>query len=258
LSLLLGWTLALAPVLLLCRLLGWPRAMRKTERLIYRGLVRISGFRVILIGAPSAAAPTLYVANHCSYFDIMVLGSCLDAGFIAKQEVAGWPLIGWLAKIAGTLFVERRAGQSTKQRALMRERMLEKRESLILFPEGTSSDGRRVLPFKSALFAVAADGDGGLPVQPISLAYTALDGMPLGLGWRSHFTWYGDMELAPHIWIALGLGRVTATVVFHPVTQLSLWHSRRALANHCQQVIGQGVVAANGGRMTGVTTAGDA
>jgi 1-acyl-sn-glycerol-3-phosphate acyltransferase len=220
--------------------------------------MHISGFRLILIGTPSAVAPTLYVANHCSYFDIVVLGSCLDAGFIAKQEVAGWPLIGWLAKLAGTLFVERRAGQSAKQRALMRERMLERRESLILFPEGTSSDGRRVLPFKSSLFAVAADGEGDLPVQPISLAYTALDGMPLGRGWRPYFTWYGDMELAPHIWIALGLGRATATVVFHPVTQLSLWRSRRALADHCQQVIQRGVVAANGGRLTGVATTGHA
>ncbi len=228
-------------------------------KLIYRGLVKICGFRVKVIGAPCDTHPVLYVANHCSYFDIVVLGSILHANFIAKKEVASWPMIGQMAKyLAGTVFVERRARHSKTQRDEMNDRLSGRKESLILFPEGTSGDGRAVLPFKSALFSVAemAAGTGNdLPVQPISLAYTDLDGIPLGRGWRPHYAWYGDMELASHIWIALGIGRATVTVIFHPPVSLHHCGSRKALAEHCHGVVKRGVMAANSGRLEPYNTA---
>lgn len=243
-----AWVLLFTPALVGFRLAGRPNAVIDVGRLIYRGMLRIIGARVEFIGEPCATHPVLYVANHCSYFDIVVLGAKLHASFIAKKEVASWPGIGRMAQIAGTVFIERRARQSKNQKDELSDRLERQCNSLILFPEGTSSNGQSVLTFKSALFSVAEAGHRALPVQPVSVAYTKLDGMPLGRGWRSHYSWYGDMDLASHLWMALGIGRVTATVIFHPPVTLEQWGSRKALAEHCEKQVRDGVIAANGGR----------
>jgi 1-acyl-sn-glycerol-3-phosphate acyltransferase len=244
---LISWILLAMPLYVLVKWARRPKTAAAILRLIYGGLVRICGFRIERVGKPRRQAPTLYVANHCSYFDIMVLGSLLDATFVAKKEVGQWPGIGFLARLAGTVFVERRARHSRTQRDEMKARLDGEAQSLILFPEGTSSDGMSVLPFKSALFSVAEAGGAALPVQPISLAYTSLDKLPMGRNWRSFFAWYGDMELADHIWMALGLGRATVTVVFHPPVSMESLPSRKALADHCFTTVRHGVTLANGG-----------
>ena len=241
------WMLFLTPALIGFRLLNRPFAVIGVGKLIYRGLARISGMRIQVVGQPSDASTVLFVANHSSYFDIVALGAKLDASFIAKKEVAGWPGIGKMARIAGTVFVERRARHSRSQRDEMSELLGKGGNSLILFPEGTSSNGQGVLPFKSSLFSVAEGELKSLPVQPVSVAYTRLDGMPLGRCWRSHYTWYGDMELADHLWMALGLGRITVTLVFHDAVTLEQWGSRKALAEHCEKAVRRGVIAANRG-----------
>ena len=245
---LLAWMALMMPIFVLFKTAGRPRTASYLVKTIYRGMVRIAGFRIQVIGEPDLRHPVLYVANHCSYFDIMTLGSLLDANFVAKKEVASWPLIGFLARIAGTVFVERRARHSRTQRDEMKVRLSDNRESLILFPEGTSSDGRSVLPFKSSLFSVAEAGGAALPVQPISLSYNGLDGLPMGRNWRSYFAWYGDMEMADHIWLALGLGRAMVTVVFHPAVTMETLPSRKALADHCFTAVRRGVTLANAGR----------
>ncbi|HMA50740.1 MAG TPA: lysophospholipid acyltransferase family protein [Magnetospirillaceae bacterium] len=243
------WILFWMAVFTLFKKLSRPRtAAFILKRVIYRGLVKISGFKIEVIGTPSTATPTLYVANHCSYFDIMVLGSLLEAAFIAKKEVGTWPGIGFLATLAGTVYVERRARHSRTQRDEMKAKLDGESQSLILFPEGTSSDGRSVLPFKSALFSVAEGGGSALPVQPISLSYNGLDGLPMGRNWRSYFAWYGDMELADHIWLALGLGKARVTVVFHPPVTMETLPSRKALADHCFTAVRRGVSLGNAGR----------
>ena len=245
---LISWVLLVMPLYVLFKSTGRHKTASSILRLIYSGLVRVSGFRVRLVGQPCRQGPVLYVANHCSYFDIMVLGSLLDAAFVAKKEVGTWPGIGFLANLAGTVFVERRARHSRTQRDEMKARLDGEEQSLILFPEGTSSDGKSVLPFKSALFSVAEAGGSALPVQPISLSYNGLDGLPMGRNWRSYYAWYGDMELADHIWMALGIGRATVTVVFHPPVSMASLPSRKALADHCYAVVRHGVTQANGGR----------
>ena len=209
---------------------------------------RILGFRIERAGSQSAAHPTLYVANHASYFDIMVLGSIIPGSFVAKAEVARWPFFGWLAKLQRTIFVDRLGRKSVDQRDEMAER-LRAGDDLILFPEGTSSDGNRVLPFKSSLFSVAeAEHSRSIPVQPVSVAYTRLDGVPLGRYLRPLIAWYGDMDLATHLWHAAGLGWVTAVVEFHPPTTVEELGSRKALSEYCQRQIAAGVTSALSGR----------
>lgn len=215
----------------------------------HKQILRLFGFKVQRRGRQSRKHPTLYIANHVSYLDIEVLGSLIKGSFVAKSEVRSWPVFGWLARLQRTVFVERRVQRTADARDEMSER-LEAGDSLILFAEGTSSDGNRVLPFKSALFAAAQLKPKGedLLVQPVSIAYSHLDGMPMGRFLRPYFAWYGDMELAPHIWDACGLGRVTVTVEFHPPVTLAELGSRKALAQHCHQAVQRGVNDALAGR----------
>lgn len=227
------------------------RAQRAVILWHHRTNCRIAGFRIEIRGEMRREHPTLFVCNHISYFDIPIIGALVDGCFVAKSEVAGWPVIGLLAKLQRTVFVERRARRAADHRSEMTER-LEGGDNLILFPEGTSSDGNGVLPFKSSLFAVAEAPVGGQPVvvQTLSIAYTKLDDMPLGRYLRPFFAWYGDMELAGHLWQALGLGCCTVVLEFHPPVTIEDLGSRKALSAHCQQLATAGVAAANADRQT--------
>jgi 1-acyl-sn-glycerol-3-phosphate acyltransferase len=191
----------------------------------------------------------LFAANHVSYADIAVLGSVIAGSFVAKAEVADWPFFGWLAKLQRSVFVDRRVGSTITQRDAI-SRRLAVGDALILFPEGTSSDGNRVLPFKTALFGAAEHGKGLSPVvvQPVSIAYTRFDGIPIGRLYRPLFAWYGDVDLAPHIWSMIGLGTVEVVVEFHPPTFLSDCGSRKALASYCYARIAGGLAGALFGR----------
>jgi len=208
----------------------------------HRRCLRLLGLRTETHGTPSSTHPTLFVANHVSYLDIEILGALLPASFVAKAEVASWPFFGLLAKLQRTVFIARESRRAAEQRDEMQAR-LEDGDDLILFPEGTSGDGNRVLPFKSALFAVAERTVDGAPltVQPVSVAYSKLDGLPMGRHMRPFFAWYGDMDLMPHMWEALSLGTVTVEVTFHEPVTLADFGSRKALSQHCWQRVGQGV-----------------
>ena len=247
LALYFAWTLSLLPVQAVGLVLGcrWTHAL---PVFYHRWCCRILGFRVRSVGNPTAERPALFVANHVSYTDITILGSVIAGSFIAKAEVADWPFFGWLAKLQRSVFVDRRVRSTATQRDAITDR-LSAGEALILFPEGTSGDGNRVLPFKSALFSAAQPND--IPpvvVQPVSLAYTRLDGMPIGRLYRPFFAWYGAVDLAPHLWSMVSLGMVEVVVEFHPPTFLSHCGSRKALAGYCYARIAGGVAGALCGR----------
>jgi 1-acyl-sn-glycerol-3-phosphate acyltransferase len=210
---------------------------------------RILGFRVESRGEQSRAHPTLYVCNHVSYLDIMVLGSLIEGSFVAKSEVARWPLFGWLAKLQRSVFIERRGHKAARHRDDLNHR-LESDDDLILFPEGTSGDGNQVLPFKSALFSVAErrPHDRPLLVQPVSIAYTRLDGVPMGRYLRPLFAWYGNMEMGSHIWQVAGLGWATVVVEFHPAVTIDAFGTRKMLSEYCQGQVAAGMSAALSGR----------
>ncbi len=247
----LSLTFALMPVQLIA--LRFNRKLSISLPMFYhRCCCWIMGLQVVSHGKISTARPTLFISNHCSYIDITVLASQLPASFVAKSEVADWPLFGMLARLQRTVFVERRVSRAAFHRDEMRLR-LEQGENLIMFPEGTSSDGNRVLPFKSALFSVAQQNLDGkeLVVQPVSIAYTRLDGMPIGRMLKPYFAWYGDMEMAPHMWILFGLGICRVEVIFHAPVTLSQYETRKGLADHCYEVVSVGVSDANSGRRSG-------
>jgi 1-acyl-sn-glycerol-3-phosphate acyltransferase len=207
-------------------------------RTFHRSLARALGIRIIMHGVPERGGAVLFVSNHLSWADIPVLGSRLPAAFIAKSDVADWGVVGRLATLARTVYVERaRRSSAGEQRDAIAER-LAAGDSLILFPEGTNSDGTGVLPFKSALFAVT-DGVPEARIQPVTIAYTRVNGMPVTRMWLPDLAWVGDTELMPHVIGFMGLGRVTAEIRFHPAVRASDFADRKALTRHCHTVIAQ-------------------
>ena len=244
----LAFTLPLMPVQALAVALRLDLA-RTLPVFYHRKCLPIMGFRLEVLGERLERPPVLYVCNHASYLDITVLGALIPGSFVAKSEVKTWPFFGWLAQLQRTVFVVRRGNHAGRQRDSISDR-LKKGGNLILFPEGTSNDGNRVLPFKSALFAAAETRLGGdrVPVQPVSIAYTRLNGIPIGRAFRPFFAWYGDMALAGHLWRVLGLGIVTVVVRFHPPVTLDDFPDRKAMAAYCGEQVLLGVAAANGGR----------
>jgi 1-acyl-sn-glycerol-3-phosphate acyltransferase len=235
--LILVWTLvamALQGVLLLV-----PGPAKVTfARHYWATMCRILGLKVRVIGprlrkVTAAGRPIVYVSNHSSWLDILVLGGRLRACFIAKEEVGTWPVISWIARLGRTVYVRRQRATTSRERDEMRER-LAAGDNLVLFPEGTTSDGSRVLPFRSAFFSlveqpVTADGRRPL-VQPVSVVYDRLAYLPTGRASRPLFAWYGDMDIGSHFWRLAQHRGLRATVLLHTPLDPAAFPSRKALA----------------------------
>jgi len=240
---------------LVCMPLQWlylklnSREARLFPGRFHRLVCAMFGFHIRVIGTPVTGEGVLLVANHTSWADILIFSAATPLAFVAKAEVARWPLFGTLARLQRTVFVERARRSTTGEtRDEIRERLLAG-ETLLLFPEGTSNDGNRVLPFKSALLgaaeAVMANGH-HVKVQPVSAAYTGLYGLPMGRENRPLFAWYGDMEMVPHLWEALKAGPLDVVVQFHPPLSLDEM-DRKTLAKEARAVVQAGVARALAG-----------
>ncbi|HEX4533985.1 MAG TPA: lysophospholipid acyltransferase family protein, partial [Rhizomicrobium sp.] len=199
---------------------GW-RDRKYFPNRFHKFLCRLFGIRVHVIGTPVQDRGVLMVANHTSYFDIIAFSSVARLSFVAKAEVAKWPLFGTLARLQRTVFVDRARRSATGDvRDQIRDRLAEG-DALVLFPEGTSSDGNLMLPFKSALLGAAEaeipDAAGNpqpVPVQPVAAAYVGMHGLPMGRENRPLIAWYGDMELMPHLWEAVKAGPIDVVIEF--------------------------------------------
>ena len=247
-SLYFSWIFIGLPIQATALVLRLPFAKR-FPMIVHRVCTKIMGQRVQVRGKQIKRGPVLFVSNHSSYIDVSVLGSIIQGSFVAKAEVASYPIFGWCARLSRCIFIDRRARFAVKQAEEMMNR-LANGDRLILFPEGTSSDGTRVLPFRSSLFKVAEVriDDQPLTVQPVSISYTRLDGIPIGRHLRPFFAWYGDMEMASHMWQMVGMGRLTSVVEFHPPVTIDQFASRKELALYCQGKVASGVATALAGR----------
>ncbi|MEP2642835.1 lysophospholipid acyltransferase family protein [Roseobacter sp.] len=200
----------------------------------------IIGLRLAVQGTPLNGQGAA-VANHSSWLDIFVLNASKRVYFVSKSEVAGWPGIGWLARATGTVFIRRTRTQAAAQAAVFRTR-LRAGHRLLFFPEGTSSDGGRVLPFKTTLFAAFfAEGlRETLEVQPVTVVYHA----PAHADPRV-YGWWGDMDFGSHLLATLAntrRGRVQ--VIYHPPLKVAAFDNRKALAAACEARVREGVVQA--------------
>jgi lyso-ornithine lipid O-acyltransferase len=225
-----AWTLLAAAIQSVMLMLPG-RAKVVFARLYWAGFCRAIGLSVRVIGAPiPKGRPVVFSANHCSWLDIPVLGGQLEACFVSKDEIARWPGVSLVARLGRTVFVSRTRGTVERERDSMRMR-LAAGDNLLLFPEGTSSDGSRVLPFRTAFFSIAeGQGDEAPLIQPVSVVYDRLAGLPTGRSTRTVFAWYGDMDLATHFWQLAQWKGMRATILLHPPLDARTFASRKALS----------------------------
>jgi 1-acyl-sn-glycerol-3-phosphate acyltransferase len=241
-----AWTFPSMAIQALCLALPG-RAKVGFAQLYWAVFTRLLGIKVQLIGERPRQAPRrpiIYVSNHTSWVDIPVVGGVLDGCFVAKGEVANWPVIGTIARLGRTVFVSRQRVTTGRERDAMRE-VLDRGDNLILFPEGTSSDGSRVLPFRSAFLAVAeprADIDPSrVPlIQPVSVVYDRLGGLPIGRANRPVFAWYGDMDIGSHFWrLSQNVG-LRATVLLHAPIDPLHYPDRKRLTQLVWSIVADG------------------
>ena len=226
---------------------GWRRSL---PHLYHRFVCWLMGARITVLGTPLKGG-VLLTANHTGWIDIPILSAVAPVSFVAKQEVNGWPFFGTLARLQRTVFVRRERAKALEDRDNIRRRLSDG-DTLVLFPEGTSGDGNRVLPFKSSLLSAAelALDEGAarhVPVQPVSVTYVGLHGVPMGRENRPLIAWYGDMDLVSHLWEALGAGPVDVVVELHPPMTIDEAGGRKELAAAAEAAVRGGVVRALSG-----------
>jgi 1-acyl-sn-glycerol-3-phosphate acyltransferase len=220
----------------------------------YRFLCALLRVRVRAFGERVHEGRVLILANHLSWLDILVIGSIIPAAFIAKREVRSWPLVGRAASLQHTIFVDRTRRQQTGTANAEIAQRLAEGDPVVLFAEGTSSDGNRVLPFRSALVGAANDalaqskGDGTLWMQPLSICYTGLEGLPMGRQHRPVVAWYGDLDFMPHFKEFVRRGAVDAVVTFGAPVRWSGGTDRKEIVRNMEAAVRQLTAATLRGR----------
>lgn len=192
----------------------------------------VLGIRLILRGEASRERPTLFIPNHASYMDIIVLFAALRACFVSKAEVIKWPLFGFLGRFNGTVFIKRDPAEVKIQNEELIKRV-KGGDNLILFAEGTTGDGSRILPLKSSLLGIAQYAKA---VQPVTVAFTRLDGIPVGRTFRYLYSWIGDESLSPHLLRLLMQAEMEIMVTFHEPIKTGL-DDRKALARQLENAM---------------------
>lgn len=235
----------LVTVVILGLAMLWPRdeagragVRRRVARAWAGACCRVMGARIEVDGRPPAG-PGFLVSNHVSYLDIPVLMSLTGCTFVAKREIAGWPVIGALARFGGTLFVNRNGGKDTAQTLEGMERSAAKGDLVMFFPEGTTSRGESVLPFRTGLLALAAER--GVPVEAAAVAYST----PADVDTVTALAWTDQQEFTPHAWRVLTLPSFDVRVALATETVVS--SDRKLLAQRLHARVSQLLASASRG-----------
>lgn len=208
----------------------------------YRFLARLLRIRVIIRGEQVTGQPVLIVSNHVSWVDVVVLAAIAPMVFVAKREVASWPLIGWAARVQKVVFVDRGRRQQTPDSINAIAQRLADGHAVVLFAEGTSGDGNRVLPFRSALIgaveAVCTEARlGEVLLQPMAICYTAQNGLPMARNVQPLVAWYGDLDFFPHFADFIKRGTVDVTVSFGTPMTAAAGANRKALTQELEKTV---------------------
>lgn len=223
--------------------------------LFHRIALKALGVHVHVKGTCQKEGAVLITANHCSWLDISVLGSLQPLSFIAKSEVSGWPVFGLLAKLQRTVFVNRTRRSETGAVTAEIARRLKQGDAMVLFPEGTSSDGNQVLPFRSALLGAAKaamttnqteeskEGERAVWIQPLSIAYNGLQGLAMGRQHRHLVAWYGDMDLMPHLWSLMKEGAIDVAITYGEPIPFDASINRKQVALQAQKAVREAMLS---------------
>ena len=213
-------------------------------------LLRLLRIRITSLGeVPKAGDPALILSNHVSWLDIPVLASLAPLSFIAKSEVAGWPLVGLLAKLQRCVFVERSRKAATGEVNAVVARRLGAGDAMVLFPEGTTGDGIRLLPFRSSLVGAARTAllsheVETIDLRPVAIAYRRRRGLPFTRREMPAVAWYGDMDLAPHLAALVRGGPIDVTVVWGEPVRFDRSVDRKEATARAEGIVRRGLETA--------------
>lgn len=231
------------------------RAARRFPHWYHRQVCRLLGVKLNIEGSVAKGAPVLLVCNHTSWLDIPVLSALAPVSFVAKLEVGSWPFVSALARLQRSVFVDRTRRLAAGDAANAITMRLQQGDTIVLFPEGTSSDGNRVLPFKTSLFGAVAGATvpaaEEVVVQTAAVVYTHMHGVPVTRAERPRIGWYGDMEMTSHAWGVLKSGAITVTIKVGPPVPLADYKDRKDLARKSERAIRRDVLAILRGRPDG-------
>ena len=240
-------TTALLPVQLLVVRLAPAWSAAAIPLLFHRLTCRCLGVRRRIRGTPPPpGSGGLIVANHVSWLDISVVGAERPVCFVAKSEVRDWPVIGFLSRLQHTLFIDRSRRGATADVAAQMGARLSAGEAVVLFAEGTTGDGTRILPLRSSLLGAAhealksendKDDAADVAVYPLTISYTGFHGMAGGRADRAALAWYGDTELAPHLRTVLGVGAIDVELAWGEPIAMGRRTSRKEATRLTQAAI---------------------
>jgi 1-acyl-sn-glycerol-3-phosphate acyltransferase len=228
-----------------------PKGARRFPHWYHRQVCKLFGIKLHIDGAVAGDKPVLLISNHTSWLDITVLSAVAPLSFVAKKEVSRWPFVSWLAKLQRSVFVDRERRSAVGETTNEIMARLATGDTVVLFAEGTSSDGNRVLPFKTSLFAAAKpptkSGVEQAPaadvvVQTLSLVYTRLHGVPINRWARPVVGWFGDMEMQSHAWELLKAGPLDVRIRIGDPIPLESFSDRKDLARRSEAEIRENVV----------------
>lgn len=237
---------------LLIKLPGSPKI--NFARFYWRTICRLLGIDLRIFGKieeqhkqltkNTKKRPIIYIANHTSWLDIATIGGLAPGAFVAKEEIGSWPIISTLCRLGRVLFVSRQRQSTVKEQQTM-EKRLEDGGNLILFPEGTSTEGSHLAPFLSSFFVLAKPISKNISyeiplIQPISIVYDRLGMLPVNRLRRPVYSWYGDMELAPHLWDFCKWSDMRASIIFHEPLDPNEFKNRKQLAQKSWDIITTG------------------
>lgn len=211
----------------------------------HKGLCAVFGIHGEIKGAPLKNRQVLYLSNHLSYLDIPLLGGMLGpSSFVAKSEVSGWPVFGYLSKLQQTVFIRRARSAAAREIGAL-DIALREGKSLTIFPEGTSTDGRSVIPFKSSLFAIPLQAEWeDLMIQPVTISLLSVDGKPPDTQEiRDLYAWHRGMDtpLGAHLWRFARTSGAKLRVTFHPPMRSGDFSGRKELAQTCFEAVCRGL-----------------
>jgi 1-acyl-sn-glycerol-3-phosphate acyltransferase len=210
---------------------------------LYWGVfARLIGLHIRVVGTPATRAAhgraVVFVCNHASWLDVAVIGARLETCFVSKDAVQDWPGVNLVARLGRTAYVTRQRASTGRESDVIRQR-LDQGDNIMLFPEGTTDDGARVLPFRSSFLSIAEGPDPPI-VQPVSIVYDRLAGLPTGRFNRPLFAYYGDMNIGTHFWRLVQCHGFGATLLLHPPVDPRDHADRKALAKALQQTVADG------------------
>lgn len=243
------WTLPLVSIQMIVLVFHKGPYAYYVPRFWHKGVCAITGLKTEICGEPVHNQQVIYISNHLSYLDIPVIGSYLLASFVAKEDVARWPVLGFLSTVQQTAFISRTSAHAKKVANAL-DQMLKNGKSLILFPEGTSSAGTSVLPFKSSLFSLVTareDNPDFKPVliQPFTLQLVTVNGHAVTPETRDLYSWYGEMDFGPHIWEFLQNKGAKVRLTFLPPILPDAAMDRKTLCKIVQDRVEAGLAQDN-------------